>query len=62
MSTDCVFSMLTPGGVDCSGNGACVNTTGRPLCECEDGWAGIGDFALKAEDCVSLFTWTEQAC
>lgn len=51
MSTDCVFDALAPGGVDCSGNGNCVNTTGSSTCLCDEGWLGIGDFALVSEDC-----------
>ena len=55
MSTNCVFETLAPGGVDCSGNGVCINTTATSgTCRCDEGWSGVGDFTFVSEDCVSI--------
>lgn len=55
MKSTCVFQHLAPGGVDCSGNGICVNVTEWDgfTCVCDEDWSGLGDFALLSQDCVS---------
>ena len=66
MDPVCAFGHLAPGGVDCSGNGICVNITGRSTCQCNEGWAGTGDFTFVAEDCVRIcmksYQFTSLAC
>lgn len=49
----CNFDFLWPGGVGCSGLGACVvsDDNRTEACVCGNGFDAIGDFALQPIDC-----------